>query len=282
MKSSLTPKDLLTKLKSSTMQHWEILNCEQVVNQLEIKGKLRIYAGFEASGLAHIGHLPVISLLANFAKYTNCQVYLLVSSIHGKLNNKADYEQELKKQFQGYLKNTKIIFVWVSDYRDFQTSPSQWYNYLRLVETTTLRRACRGLDTTGKLKDPLTNKLSALTYPLLQGTDMLSLDIDLAIAGIDQRKIHMLNHEMFNKLKIPKKGFIHLKSLLVNPLTGVKFSKSKGDLALGLDHNMYSTYLDKFTSIQLSTLMDNLALYFNIQNKQDLINLLVQLDPCMV
>ena len=67
-------------------------------------------------------------------------------------------------------------------------------------------------------------KVSQMLYPLMQAMDIAYLNIDVAIGGIDQRKIHMLARE-----NLPKLGFkapICIHTPLLIGLDGAKMSSS--------------------------------------------------------
>jgi tyrosyl-tRNA synthetase len=75
--------------------------------------------------------------------------------------------------------------------------------------------------------------LSKLLYPPMQAVDIHTLDVDIAHAGMDQRKIHMLVREIFPKMKWKVPVAVHHSLLpgLTEPIAkddlGIKMSKSK-------------------------------------------------------
>jgi tyrosyl-tRNA synthetase len=70
-------------------------------------------------------------------------------------------------------------------------------------------------------------KVSQMIYPLMQAVDIKFLDIDVAVGGIDQRKIHMLAREHLPKLGFKAPICIHTPLLI--GLDGEKMSSSKGN-----------------------------------------------------
>jgi tyrosyl-tRNA synthetase len=69
--------------------------------------------------------------------------------------------------------------------------------------------------------------VSQMVYPLMQAMDIASLGVDVAMGGIDQRKIHMLAREM-----LPQYGFkspVCLHTPILLGLDGTKMSSSKGN-----------------------------------------------------
>jgi tyrosyl-tRNA synthetase len=55
--------------------------------------------------------------------------------------------------------------------------------------------------------------VAKLLYPAMQAVDIHSLDVDIAHAGMDQRKIHMLVREIFPKMKWKVPVAVHHKLL---------------------------------------------------------------------
>lgn len=81
-----------------------------------------------------------------------------------------------------------------------------------------------------------------MVYVLYHVTDIEYLDVDLAIGGIDQRKIHMLHNDT-----IRKNAYLHTPLLQSN--AGVKMSKSipgsvltLQDLEKPIDADIYENF----------------------------------------
>jgi tyrosyl-tRNA synthetase len=66
-----------------------------------------------------------------------------------------------------------------------------------------------------------------MIYPIMQMVDIARLKIDVAVGGIDQRKIHMLAREYLPPAGFPAPVCIHTPILL--GLDGEKMSSSKGN-----------------------------------------------------
>jgi len=54
-----------------------------------------------------------------------------------------------------------------------------------------------------------TAKVSHVVYPLMQALDIEYLDVDVAVGGLDQRKVHMLAREELPSLGYEKRPAIH-------------------------------------------------------------------------
>ena len=66
---------------------------------------------------------------------------------------------------------------------------------------TTLKRANRSMDQVSRHDD--NPKVASVVYPLMQTADMSALEVDVALGGMEQRKIQMLARE--NLPRIGKK-----------------------------------------------------------------------------
>jgi len=212
-------------------------NVEEIVTSADLKDalasmpdstdKLRAYVGFEPSGVVHIGHLPLIIKLRELQRI-GFHVIVLLADMHAYLNEKgslediratADYN---KRCFTaaGLSDETEYIFG-----ASFQMQEDYMMNVLKLATVTTEKRAKRSMDELSRSKED--RKVSQTIYPLMQAVDIAYLDIDVAVGGIDQRKIHMLSRE-----NIPKLGFkapICIHTPLLIGLDGEKMSSSLGN-----------------------------------------------------
>jgi len=71
----------------------------------------------------------------------------------------------------------------------------------------------RTLTIMGRSEDDKKIDVAKLLYPAMQAVDIHSLDVDIAHAGMDQRKIHMLVREIFPKMKWRVPVAVHHKLL---------------------------------------------------------------------
>jgi len=193
---------------------------------LETKDRPRAYVGYEPSGDIHLGHLITVNKLKDLQK-AGFEIVVLLADIHAYLNEKGSFEEirELAernmKTFIAYgLKKEKTQFVLGSDY---QLNRDYVLDVLRLARITTLNRARRSMDEVSRRKeDPM---VSQMIYPLMQALDIAYLKIDVAVGGIDQRKIHMLARE--NLPVLGYKAPICIHTPIIAGLDGEKMSKSK-------------------------------------------------------
>ena len=216
------------KLKIISRNAVEIVTEEELKNLIESKVKPRAYVGYEPSGEIHLGHLMTVNKLIDLQS-AGFEIVILLADVHAYLNEKGDFEEirEIaeynKKAFVALgLDESKARFVLGSEY---QLEKDYTLDVLRMARITTLNRARRSMDEVSRRKeDPV---VSQMIYPLMQALDIAHLGVDLAVGGIDQRKIHMLARENLPKLGYPSPVCLHTPILL--GLDGQKMSSSKGN-----------------------------------------------------
>ena len=193
---------------------------------LLVKSKKRVYAGYEPSGEIHLGHLVTVNKLIDL-KEAGFEVVVLLADLHAFLNRKGTMERvgELaeynKRCFEGLgLRDVEYVLG-----SDLQLSPDYQLMVLRLSQQITLNRAKRSMDEVGRNMDAPT--VSQMIYPIMQMVDIAQLDVDAAVGGIDQRKIHMLAREHLVSIGYPAPVCIH--TPILNGLDGKKMSSSSGN-----------------------------------------------------
>jgi tyrosyl-tRNA synthetase len=209
-------------------------NVEEVVTEDELAALLdnetnvTAYAGYEPSGKLHLGHLLTAYKLIDLQS-AGVDVIVLLADLHAYLNEKGTIEQ-IREWADHYEKCFSAIglaegtrFVRGSDY---QLEPEYTKLILRLARHTTLNRARRSMDEVSRnAEDPL---VSQMIYPLMQTADIGYLDVDIAVGGIDQRKIHMLAREELHSMGFKSPVCVHTPILL--GLDANKMSSSKDNL----------------------------------------------------
>lgn len=208
-------------------------NTEEIVTEDELFNLLsnnenkilKAYVGYEPSGKVHLGHLMTVNKLLDLQKI-GFKIIVLLADIHAYLNKKGTFEkikkitEYNKKCFIALgLDENKTNFVYGSTY---QTNEKYILNVLKMTKKITLNRSNRSMDEVGRqMENPM---VSQLLYPIMQCIDIAELDIDIAIGGIDQRKIHMLARENLESLGYKKPICIHIPIML--GLDGKKMSSS--------------------------------------------------------
>lgn len=207
---------------------------EEVVTKQELlallrRRKLKVYCGYEPSGKLHFGHALTVWKLMDFQEI-GAEVTVLFADLHAFLNDKGSLEDIRRvAEYNRHcflalgLDPKKTNFLLGSD---FQLEPDFSMDVLRLSVGTTLRRARRSM---GMIARHLENPdVAQVLYPLMQAVDMARLGIDVAVGGIDQRKVHMIAREKLPALGHRKPVCVHVP--LLHGLDGeAKMSSTKGN-----------------------------------------------------
>jgi len=167
------------------------------------------YVGIEISGFLHLGSLLSTGYKINdFAEAgVKCTVFL--ADWHTFINDKlgADWET-ISRVSKYYVKAFKEVcpdanIVLGSDL--VKDNKEYWPDFIKFTKHTSLKRVQRTLTIMGRTENEEKTDLSKLLYPPMQAIDIHNLDVDIAHAGMDQRKIHMLVRDVFPKLgwKVP-------------------------------------------------------------------------------
>jgi len=190
-------------------------NAAEVVTEEEVRaladdpdGK-RAYVGYEPSGVLHLGHLLTGNKLIDLQE-AGMDVVVLLADVHAYLNGKGTFEEiretaeQMKEQFLAYgLDEESTEFVLGSEY---QLDDDYVLDQHELELETSLNRAQRAM---AEIQSGETAKVSHVVYPLMQALDIEYLDLDLAVGGLDQRKVHMLAREELPSLGYRKPPALH-------------------------------------------------------------------------
>jgi len=238
------------------MDTYELLtrNVEEAVTEAEVRelaadpeGK-RAYVGYEPSGVLHLGHLLTANKLIDLQE-AGFEVVVLLADVHAYLNDKGTFEEirdiaeQMQAQFLAYgLDPDRTEFVYGSDY---QLDEDYLLDLHAMAVETSLNRAQRAM---AEIQSGDTASVSHVIYPLMQALDIEYLDLDLAIGGTDQRKVHMLHREVCPAVGYEARPCLHT-PIVADLTSGVgKMSASEGvtismeDSAEDLDEKINAAY----------------------------------------
>lgn len=196
----------------------EVLTEEELHNLLS-EGEIQAYIGIEPSNVLHLGTLVACEPLIRLAK-AGCKTIFLLADIHGWLNDKGELDQlrDIARQNQELLlkllrarrvDDSNIKFVYGSDY---QLETRYVMELMRLSKLVTASEARKAMDMISK-KDVM-HKVGSEIYALMQCLDIGYLGVNVAVGGMDQRKIHVMAREYLRKLGYPKPVAVHTPIIL--------------------------------------------------------------------
>lgn len=205
----------------------------EVIDKEELKEVLKkeqpiAYTGYEPSGKIHLGHAVTVQKLKTLQKL-GFKIKILLADYHAFLNGKGTVEEIAetaeynKKCFKALGLDETTEFVYGSS---FQLDPDYTTKVYQLATMTTLKRAKRSMDQVSRHDD--NPKVASVIYPIMQTVDMAALEVDVALGGMEQRKIQMLARENLEKIDENVPVCIH--TPLLHGLDGdAKMSSSKGN-----------------------------------------------------
>ncbi|MBU1117623.1 tyrosine--tRNA ligase [Patescibacteria group bacterium] len=234
-------------------------NCQEVLTEEDLKkliesGKtIRHYIGFEISGLVHLGTgLMSMGKIADFLKAgAECRIFL--ADFHSFLNNKLGGKwEDIRWASENYFKQALIASLkcfgvdedkveFVSGKDLYEKNPIHWQNFMEIGKQVTLSRNLRSISIMGKKQGTDVN-MATLFYPPLQVADIVTMDINLAHAGMDQRKAHVIARDAIKKIPGEHQNPVAVHQNLIAGLTApeagandeesLKMSKSKPNSAI--------------------------------------------------
>jgi len=196
--------DTRFELVSRNLQ--EIITRDELRKLLETKDHPRGYVGFEPSGMMHAGTgLIVGKKMRDFAD-AGFHFVIFLADWHGWINNKMGGNMENIQAAGEYFKDCftalglpegKVEYIWTSDFVD---DKDYWEKVVRVMKATSLKRTLRAMPIMGRSADSVDVESAFALYPALQTSDIFHMKLDVAAAGMDQRKVHMLAREVAPKL----------------------------------------------------------------------------------
>lgn len=201
----------------------EIISLEDLKTLLKKKKSPVVYCGYEPNGPMHLGHFVTILKLQDLQK-AGFKIKILLADLHAMLNRKGQ-EKEIKKDVENWKKTIKAIGLKAEIVlgSDFQFKKEYQYDVMSLSQESTISRGLRSMQEIAR--DVKNATISQLWYPIMQVADIKHLGVDVALGGLEQRKVHMIGKDMKKTLNY---DFIAIHTPLITSLKGPgqKMSKS--------------------------------------------------------
>jgi tyrosyl-tRNA synthetase len=221
----------------------EIVTRDGLKSLLEVENHPKHYIGFEISGLMHVGTLIISGFKINDLIKAGVKCSVFLADWHSYINNKFEGDWEKISIAARYYQESFKFFcpgVEITHGSElYHNNDEYWKEVIRFTKQITLARNTRCLTIMGRTeKDKL--DFSQYLYPPMQAVDIKTIGVDIAHAGMDQRKVHMLAREVFPKLgwKSPIAIHHHLLPGLLKPVRAGLDEDSKLDL-------LYSSKMSK-------------------------------------
>lgn len=193
-------------------------NTEEVLIEEDLQGfidsqePLTHYIGFEISGKIHLGTgIACMKKVRDFQQ-AGVKTQILLADWHTWINDKLGGDRELIREVAaGYFKEgikaslkavggnpDAVNFVLGTDlYHD--QADDYWATMIEVSKNTTLARMQRSIDILGRQEGESVD-FAKLIYPAMQVADIFALQVNLAHAGTDQRKAHVVARDVAENL----------------------------------------------------------------------------------
>ncbi|HIH73446.1 MAG: Tyrosine--tRNA ligase [Thermococcales archaeon 44_46] len=189
----------------------EVLTLGNLRHLLEIGMPLQHYIGFEISGYIHLGTgLMAGAKIADFQK-AGIKTRIFLADWHSWINDKLGGDLEvIQKVALTYFKEgmkqsikvmggdpDKVEFVLASEILE---KGDYWRTVIDISKNVTLARMLRSITIMGRQMGESID-FAKLIYPAMQVADIFYQGVNIAHAGMDQRKAHVIAIEVAEKLK---------------------------------------------------------------------------------
>lgn len=228
------------KLKLIRRNTSEIITDSELKSLVSKKKKPSVYIGAAPTGKMHAGYFPQAVKLKDFIEAGFTVKYLL-ADIHAYLDDRKS-PWELTKAKARYYKEamtailkaigadaSKVEFILGSDVQRSKDYIMDLYKMMGQVKQKRAKRA--GSMVVRQVENP---DVGASVYPLMQAIDAHHLKADVALSGIDQRKIYMLAREEVKSLG-HEKPICVFTDIIPGLKKGVKMSASVPGSAILLE-----------------------------------------------
>ena len=201
---------------------------EEVVTEAEMRALLETearpshYIGLEISGFLHLGSLVSTGYKINDLLEAGVRCTVFLADWHTMINDKLGGDAARIGEVGAYYRSAFAAVCPGAEIRHgsdlYDGNPEYWRELVRFAGHMSLDRTRRALTIMGRSEADSRTDLAKLLYPAMQAVDIRFLGVDIAHAGMDQRKIHMLVRDTFPKMgwKVP----VALHHRLLPGLTG--------------------------------------------------------------
>ncbi|MCX8175027.1 MAG: tyrosine--tRNA ligase [Candidatus Micrarchaeota archaeon] len=197
----------------------EVVTEAELAALFETKPHPSHYIGFEISGKLHLGSGLVTALKLRDFVQAGIKPTIFLADYHAWINGKLGGDLErIQEVARGYFKSAfislgleegEIRYVLASELYDGE----YWKEVLRISKDTTIARMLRCTTIMGRTEKEAADCASVL-YPAMQVADIRMLGVDIAHAGMDQRKVHMLAREIAQRHSWKKPVALHHRLLM--------------------------------------------------------------------
>jgi tyrosyl-tRNA synthetase len=201
----------------------EVVTREELAALFERSERPRAYIGFEPSGRLTVGHLVCARKMVDLQE-AGCELTVFLADWHAWINDKLGGSLEriqasgryMRSAFQALgVSEEATRWRWANELVD---SSEYWSRVVRVAKTTSLARTKRAMTILGRTEEESQLDTAKLFYPAMQASDIFELPVEIAYAGLDQRRAHVLAREVAQHYGWPVPVAVH--TPLVSSLKG--------------------------------------------------------------
>ncbi len=217
--------DIDTAIENISKDTAEIIEVDELKEIIKRDEKIA-YVGFEPSGKIHLGHALTIKRMKAL-RDAGFKIKIFIANLHAYINGKGTV-QELNEVSEYNIKCFKALglddnteYIIGSD----RLTKEYIIRVFQASQMITIHRAQRSM---AQISRDETHNVAEALYPVMQALDIHDLNADVAVGGMEQRKIHMLAREILPKMGYQSPVYIHIP--LIHGTDGSdKMSSSKGN-----------------------------------------------------
>lgn len=240
-KQNKTEQELINNLINRGVE--EIFpNREFLEKRLKSGDKLTLYLGIDPTGpTLHVGHAIVLKKLKEFQDLGH-QIILLIGDFTAMIGDPTD-KTATRKQLtrKEVLNNAKLYKSQASKFLNFSGKNaakikynSKWLSKMKfedvldLASHMTVEQMSKRDMFVQRTKDGRPVYIHEFMYPLMQGQDSVSMDVDGEVGGNDQMFNMLTGRTLMKQIKNKEKFVITMK--LIEDATGKKMGKTEGNM----------------------------------------------------
>jgi len=196
----------------------EIITQDELRSLLETTTKPRAYWGFESSGFMHLGLGLVCGAKIKNMVEAGFHFIIFLADWHSWINNKLGGTMENIRLCGEYFKECftalgikNVEYLWAADLAE---DLDYWEKVVKMAKSASIQRIWRALPIMGREMNLSDIETAWLLYPCMQAADIFHMELDVACAGMDQRKAHMLARDAAEKLHWKKPICVHTPLLM--------------------------------------------------------------------
>jgi Tyrosyl-tRNA synthetase len=216
----------------------EVITEDEFRERLSSGKQLTHYFGLEISGYIHIGQGLMSALVIKDLQDLGVKCTIWLADWHTAINEKLDGTKETAARIgKGYFTEAlkaslravgadseKVEFRLASEWYE-KNAMKYWEMVLAVQQHTTLNRMLRSIDIMGREAGEDV-EAAKLVYPAMQVADIFFQDIDIAHAGMDQRKAHVIMRDVADKIRPGQPKPVAIHHALLDSLDEKTFSKT--------------------------------------------------------